>query len=129
MPSISHNNLYEPIMYILDNYFKRETRGNGGPNGEMVSKQDDTNYIEGVQLERDRSGRVTAVRGWEYVDYDLKFGRGGRLESVFVTHKLTGRHLQIKLHYNDRHQLEEVEPIMLSEGSGQPGKINIPKVI
>lgn len=124
MSRITHNNLYDPVMYLIDKHVKRAFNDfTGGENG------NGKDYIEGVRLERDSKGRLKTVTGWEYLTYELTYKPNSLLERVDVTHSLTGKHLQIRLYFDDRNLLVEVEPEILNEGTGDPGKINLPNVL
>lgn len=116
-------------MYLIDKHVKREFNSyqGGGPTGEGgIGRPGE--YIEGIKLERDAKGRLKTVRGWEYLTYELTYSQKGLLERVDVTHNLTGKHLQIRLIYDNKNLLIEVEPEILNNGSGEPGKIDIPNV-
>jgi hypothetical protein len=125
---ISHNNLFHPVMYLIDKNVKRHFNAmNGGPTGEGGNKKPGE-YIEGIRLERDAKGRLKTVTGWEYLKYDLTYATNGILEKVDVVHQLTGKHLQIRLIYDAKNWLIEVEPEILNEGTGEPGLIDLPNV-
>jgi hypothetical protein len=126
---ISHNNLYDPIMYLIEKYMKRQINaGNGGPTGETGSPFLQKQYIEGYRLERDAKGRLYRVEGWEYIDITLNFAPDGLLESVDAVNKLTGKHLQIRLIYDSKKLLVEVEPEIIDAGTGEQTAIDLPDV-
>jgi hypothetical protein len=127
---VKHNNLYDPVMYLIDKNVKRHfNKATGGStsdsNGTLGNKQ----FIEPITLSRDSRGRLNKVDGYEYLTYELTYKDNGLLEVVDVTHKLTGKHLQITLEYDSRRLLTGVTPVIVDEGNGDPGEINIPDVI
>lgn len=127
---ISHNNLYDPIMYLIKKHMKRKINAAaGGPTGEEGSPFYQKQYIEGYVLERDAKGRVYHVEGWEYIDIALNFADNGLLESVDAVNKLTGKHLQIRLIYDDKKLLIEVQPEIIDEGTGEQTVIDLPNVL
>lgn len=128
--SVTYNNLYDPIMYMIEQHVRREFNDlNGGPTGEKDSVLEHKEYIEGIKLHRDGKGRLQMVEGWFYLDYELSYNDKGLLSTVDARHKLTGKHLRISLLYDDKNILQEVDPEIISEGSGSPGKMNLPDVV
>lgn len=121
---IAHNNLYDPVMYLINNSIKRHFNANGGSGDAGTGKR----YIEGVTLSRDSRGRLKSVNGWEYIDYELNYSVRGLLESVDIKHRLTEKHLQIRLIYDDKQLLIEVEPEIMNPGNGDPGKMDVDDV-
>lgn len=128
-PSLGHNNLYDPIMYLIQKQIKREFNARGGGSTGEGGSSAPGDYIEPIRLYRDTRGRLNKVEGWEYIDTELTYGENGLLDKVDVKHRLTGKHLQITLKYDDKRLLEEVIPEILNAGSGEAGRINVPNVI
>ena len=130
---INHNNLYHPVKYMIEKQVRRVfSEENGGPIGDGDGSLQAKEYIEGIKLERDARGRLATVTGWEYIKYTLNFANGGAmnglLQSVDVVHQITGKHLNIELVYDDKRLLVEVRPKILDDGTGLPGKIDVPNV-
>lgn len=124
----SHNNLYDPIVYLIQKYVKREFNSYyGGPTGQSGAGKGD--YIEGITLQRDDKGRLQTVTGWEYIKYELTYRNDGLLDKVDAIHMITGKHLQIRLIYDNKKLLVEVEPQIMDEGTGDPGRIDLPNVL
>lgn len=127
MANMGRDNLFHPVMYLIDKNVKRHFNAmEGGPTGDG-GKSADGGYIEGVKLNRDNKGRLVHVEGWEYLDYHLTYDKN-ILSYVDVIHRLTGKHLRITLLFDDKNLLVEVEPELLDPGTGEPGQINIPSV-
>lgn len=114
-------------MYMIDKQVKRHFNAYLGGSTREGNKF--KQYVEPVKLIRDEKGRLATVEGWEYIDYNLNYGDDGILNTVDVTHRLTGKHLQITLKYNDKYLLEEVIPEIIEEGDGDPGSMDVPNVI
>lgn len=124
---LSHNNLYDPIMYLINKQIKRHFNVvNGGHTGEGGLGKE---YLEPIKLVRDQRGRLSSVEGWEYIDYFLDYRQDGLLDFVDVIHRITGKQLRISLKYDDKFMLTEVIPEILEEGEGDAGKIDVPNVI
>lgn len=130
---ISHNNLFDPVMYLIDKQVKRHfNAANGGPSGEgggggtvVAPKQ----YVEPIGLYRDSRGRLSRVEGWENVNYELTYLDNGQLGSVDVTQRITGKHLRFTLEYDNNRLLTGVVPELINEGSGESVQIDIPNAI
>lgn len=112
-------------MYLIDSSIKRHFNAEHGPS---AGGSGETHYIEGIKLNRDSRGRLSSVEGWEYIDYELTYSPRGILDIVDVRHRLTEKHLQIRLIYDDKMLLIEVEPEIMNPGTGDPGKMNVPNV-
>lgn len=127
---IGRDNLFHPVMYLIDKNVKRHfNAANGGPTGEGGTGSTNKQYVEPIKLHRDTRGRLSMVEGWEYLDIELTYATNGLLDKVDVKHRLTGKHLQITLKYDGRRLLDEVIPELIDEGTGDPGKIDVPSVI
>lgn len=118
---LSNNNLYAPVMYLIDKSIKKHFNSEHG--GEKEGE-----YIEGMQLVRDSTGRLQNVIGWEYLDYNLSYKPNGLLDKVDIIQKITGKHVQIRLIFDANNLLIEVEPELMNAGVGDPGYINAPNV-
>lgn len=120
---IANSNLYNPIMYLID---KAVTRHFGDSMGDYGNGKGE--YIEGMRLIRDDKKRLKSVEGWEHLDYNLTYTPKGMLDKVDIIHKVTGKHVQIRLIFDAQNLLIEVEPELMSAGSGDPGYIDVPNV-
>lgn len=122
---IPNKNLYDPVMYLINQNIKRHFNANPPGSGDSSHEK---NYIEGCTISRDHYGRVTSVSGWEYIEHTISYNNRGIIDMVDIKHLITGKHLQIRLMYDDKNWLIEVEPEIMDEGTGEAGKINVPDV-
>ncbi|MFV1458045.1 hypothetical protein VJ282_36530, partial [Bacillus mycoides] len=58
----------------------------------------------------------------------LVFNAQGMLEKVLVSHKVTGKEMELQLIYNAQKQLERVQPRLLNKGNGMLSDLPIPDV-
>lgn len=125
---IMQKNLYDPIMYLMKGLIDREFYSGGKP-----MPGDDPNNVfkegmtEGYTLIRD-GARLSAVDGDKYLYYDLVFNDHGMLDKVLLSHKITGKMMEIQLIYNAKKQLERVQPRLLNKGNGMLSDLPIPDV-
>lgn len=114
---------------MIDKQVKRHfNAAAGGTTGDGNTKSQ-VNVIEPIKLHRDSRGRLNLVEGWEYIDIALDYASNGLLKKVDVTHKVTGKHLQLTLVYTSTRLLEEVIPEIMDPGEGEAGEIDVPNVI
>ncbi|AFU18089.1 hypothetical protein MC28_G356 (plasmid) [Bacillus thuringiensis MC28] len=121
-------NLYDPIMYLMKGLINREFYSGGKPiPGNDPNDVFKEGMTEGYTLIRDGT-RLSAVDGDKYLHYDLAFNAHSMLEKVLVSHKVTGKEMEIQLIYNAQKQLERVQPRLLNKGSGILSDLTIPDV-
>lgn len=103
---IMQKNLYDPIMYLMKGLIDRQIYTGGKPMpGNDPNDVFKEGMTEGYTLIRD-GARLSAVDGDKYLHYDLAFNAHGMLEKVLVSHKVTGKEMEIQLIYNAQKQLE-----------------------
>ncbi|HDR7890849.1 TPA: hypothetical protein QCY29_003203 [Bacillus toyonensis] len=125
---IMQKNLYDPIMYLMKGLINREFYSGGKPiPGNDPNDVFKEGMTEGYTLIRDGT-RLSAVDGDKYLHYDLAFNAHSMLEKVLVSHKVTGKEMEIQLIYNAQKQLERVQPRLLNKGSGILSDLTIPDV-
>lgn len=125
--NVNLDNLYDPIMYMIENGIKRWSNAQSG---NVEDEGGNYQYVEPIELIRDSRMRLMQVSGWEHVDVFLNFNAKGMLETVMGVHKLTGRSIRYTLEYDDRRLLQRVIPENVDESNGDdPGKIDIPRAI
>ncbi|MEI4651776.1 hypothetical protein WAG28_28680 [Bacillus cereus] len=116
------------MMYLMKGLIDREFYSGGKP-----MPGDDPNNVfkegmtEGYTLIRD-GARLSAVDGDKYLYYDLVFNDHGMLDKVLLSHKITGKMMEIQLIYNAKKQLERVQPRLLNKGNGMLSDLPIPDV-
>ncbi|MBZ8124539.1 hypothetical protein [Bacillus thuringiensis] len=125
---IMQKNLYDPIMYLMKGLIDREFYSGGKPiPGNDPNDVFKGGMTEGYTLIRD-GARLSAVDGDKYLHYDLAFNAHSMLEKVLVSHKVTGKEMEIQLIYNAQKQLERVQPRLLNKGNGILSDLTIPDV-
>lgn len=82
---------------------------------------------EGYTLVRD-GARLSAVDGDKYLHYDLVFNGQALLEKVIISHKITGKKMEMQLIYNTNKQLDRVQPRLINKGNGMLSDLPIPDV-
>ncbi|EEM31548.1 hypothetical protein bthur0003_59670 [Bacillus thuringiensis serovar thuringiensis str. T01001] len=121
-------NLYDPIMYLMKGLIDRQIYNGGKPMpGNDPNDVFKESMTEGYTLIRD-GARLSAVDGDKYLHYDLAFNSQGMLEKVLISHKVTGKEMEIQLIYNAQKQLERVQPRLLNKGNGILSDLPIPDV-
>ncbi|AEA19630.1 MULTISPECIES: hypothetical protein [Bacillus cereus group] len=125
---IMQKNLYDPIMYLMKGLIDRQIYNGGKPMpGNDPNDVFKESMTEGYTLIRD-GARLSAVDGDKYLHYDLAFNSQGMLEKVLISHKVTGKEMEIQLIYNAQKQLERVQPRLLNKGNGILSDLPIPDV-
>ncbi|KAB2382186.1 hypothetical protein CN544_24755 [Bacillus toyonensis] len=125
---IMQKNLYDPIMYLMKGLIDRQIYTGGKPMpGNDPNDVFKEGMTEGYTLIRD-DARLSAVDGDKYLHYDLAFNSQGMLEKVLISHKVTGKEMEIQLIYNAQKQLERVQPRLLNKGNGILSDLPIPDV-
>ncbi|MFY0127857.1 hypothetical protein ACRS52_06315 [Bacillus cytotoxicus] len=125
---IMQKNLYDPIMYMMKGLIDREFYSGGKPMpGNDPNDVFKEGMTEGYTLIRDGS-RLSEVDGDKYLHYDLVFDKQGLLNKVLLSHKVTGKVMEIQLIYNTQKQLERVQPRILNKGNGMLSDLPIPDV-
>ncbi|MEI4710720.1 hypothetical protein WAG12_12205 [Bacillus cereus] len=125
---IMQKNLYDPIMYLMKGLIDRQIYNGGKPMpGNDPNDVFKEGMTEGYTLIRD-GARLSQVDGDKYLHYDLDFNNQGMLDKVILSHKITGKKMEIQLIYNAQKQLQRVQPRLLDKGSGILSDIPIPDV-
>ncbi|CAM4354466.1 hypothetical protein BAMA_15730 [Bacillus manliponensis] len=126
---IMQKNLFDPIMYMMKELIDREVYAGGKQMpGDDPNNTFEKTMMEGYTLIRDGSGRLDQVDGDKYLHYDLVFSSQGILDKVMLSHKVTGKQLEIQLIYNAQKQLERVQPRIINKGNGMLSDLPIPDV-
>lgn len=88
-------NVYDPVKYMLDNLYKRTTRGldNALNRAYNNSNEGATLQYDGVQLQK--------VEGDEHRDHFLYYDSDGVLQTYITVHKKTGKVEEWTLHFNN----------------------------
>ncbi|EJR57235.1 MULTISPECIES: hypothetical protein [Bacillus cereus group] len=125
---IMQKNLYDPIMYLMKGLIDREFYSGGKPMpGNDPNDVFKEGMTEGYTLVRD-GARLSAVVGDKYLHYDLVFNGQALLEKVLISHKITGKKMEMQLIYNANKQLDRVQPRLINKGSGMLSDLPIPDV-